>query len=280
MHRKIVSHYTYLAAPIAFFIAVAGASAQDFVPPANGPTYADIADVADAAEIVARVQIRKQATVEPERAPGLAPGHARLYIEARTQALLAGTSPLGDSLRYLVDVPLTPEGKVPKLKKQETLIFARTVPGRPGEVQLVGKRAHMLWSEALDARVRPILSGLLAADAPPHITGIRDVISVSGNLVGESETQIFLDTRNDGPVSITVIRRPGMAPVWGVSWSEIVDQAARPPQRDTLEWYRLACFLPGNLPARANLSRDSDSRRRAQEDYRYVLDQLGTCPRS
>lgn len=200
MRQKIVSHYTYLAAPIAFFIAVSGAVAQDFPLPASGPTYADIADVADAAEVVARVQIRKQAVVEPERAPGLEPGHVRLYIEARTQALLTGTAGLGESLRYLVDVPLTGEGKAPKLKKRDALIFARTVRGRPGEVQLVGKRAQMLWSEALEAQVRPILSELLAADSPPSITGIRDVISVAGNLTGESETQIFLDTEQDGPV--------------------------------------------------------------------------------
>lgn len=280
MRGNIVSAYTYLAAPLALFGAATGVLAQESPPAQTGPTYADIADVADAAELVARVQVRKQAVVEPERAPGLQPGFARLYIEARTQALLVGGMPLGESLRYLVDVPLMPDGKAPKLKKQQMLIFARAVPSRPGEVQLVGKRAQMAWSEQLESRVRPILSGLLEADAPPSITGVRDVISVAGNLIGESETQIFLDTRNDGPVSVSVIRRPGMAPVWGVSWTEIVDQAARPPRPATLEWYRLACFLPGSLPAKVNLSRDTESRRRALEDYRFVLDQLGNCPRS
>jgi hypothetical protein len=70
-----------------------------------------------------------------------------------------------------------------------------------------------------------------------------------------------------------------MAPTWGVSWSEIVDQAARPPARDTLAWYRLACFLPAQLPASANLTRDGAARAPAAADYRYVLDQLGACPR-
>lgn len=280
MGQNFVSKYAYLAVIPALFAACPGVSAQSQAQPNPSPTYADIADVSDAAELVARAQIRKQALVEPERAPGLEPGFARLYIEARTQALLAGNAPVGDSLRYLVDVPLTFEGKVPKLKKQQVLLFARPVPGRPGEIQLVGKRAQLPWSEALEARVRPILSGLLAADAPPRIEGVRDAISVAGNLAGESETQIFLDTNGDGPVSLSVIRRPGMAPVWGVSWTEIVDQAARPPQRETLPWYRLACFLPDTLPARANLSRDGDSRQRANADYRYVLGELGQCPRS
>jgi hypothetical protein len=35
-----------------------------------------------------------------------------------------------------------------------------------------------------------------------------------------------------------VIRRPGMDPTWGVSWSEIVDQSAGPPAPETVEWYR------------------------------------------
>ena len=53
-------------------------------------TYADLVDLADGTPLVIKAQIRKQATVEPERARGLAPGHARLYIEARTSALIAG----------------------------------------------------------------------------------------------------------------------------------------------------------------------------------------------
>ena len=58
-------------------------------------TYADIVDLADGAPLVLRAQIRKQATVEPERSPGLEPGFVRLYIEARTSALIAGSVPVG-----------------------------------------------------------------------------------------------------------------------------------------------------------------------------------------
>ena len=90
-------------------------------------TYADIVDLADEAPLVLRAQIRKQATVEPERSPGLEPGFVRLYIEARTSALIAGNVPVGGSLRYLVDVPLDAKGKAPKLKKQEVVLFARPV---------------------------------------------------------------------------------------------------------------------------------------------------------
>ena len=264
-----------LAGSLAFGIAAAP------LPPAGPPvSYADLADLADAAELVVHVQVAKQIPLPPERATNVAPGLTRLYIEARTQALLAGKAPLGESVRYLVDVPLDAKGRVPKLKKQEFLLFARAVPGRPGELQLIDPTAQLAFDARTADRTRQVLTELAAADAPPAITGVRDALAVPGTLVGESETQIFLATDSGDPVSLTVVRRPGMAPVWGVSYSEIVDQAARPPEQGTLAWYRLACFLPRELPRGANLAQDSASRSRAAADYTFVLQQLGPCPRT
>lgn len=242
-------------------------------------TYADLADLSDAATLVVKVQIRKQAVLEPERSPGLRHGWVRLYIEAETEALLSGQSAIGESLSYLVDVPLDAKGKPPKLKKQRVLLFAHAVPGRPSQLQLVTTDAQLLADEMTELRVRALLAELAPPDAPARITGVRDAMSVTGNLAGESETQLFLETENGAPVSLTIIRRPGMAPEWGVSWTEIVDQAARPPLRDTLAWYRLACFLPDSLPYDAILSRDGASRVRAAQDYRLVMQQLGSCSR-
>lgn len=254
---------------------------SDMVGPGRGAaTYADLMDLADSAGLVMRGEIRKQARLAPERAAGLQPGFARLYIELRTSSLLAGNAPVGESVRYLVDVPTDSRGRVPKLKKQEVLLFARAVPGRPGEIQLVEPTAQLAWNAGLEREVRSALSQLVAPDAPPAITGIREALSIEGNLAGESETQVFLSTRDSGPVSLSVIRRPDLAPVWGVSWTEIVDQAVQPPGEGTLEWYRLACFLPDRLPAEAQISGDSASRQRADRDYRYVLDQLGPCLRN
>lgn len=275
----------FLTSARVFFLSAALAAASGpalaQAPAAATPlTYADMVDLADGTPLVLRAQIRKQATVERERSPGLAPGFVRLYIEARTTALIAGNAPVGEALRYLVDVPLDAKGKPPKLKKQEVILFARSVPGHPGQLQLVDPQAQLPYSEAVEQRLRPILTELLSADAPPRITGIRDALAVEGTLVGESETQLFLDTGSDGPVSVTVVRRPGQAPRWGVSWTEIVDQAARPPRRDTLEWYRLACSLPDTLPASANLSRDPQARALAARDYALVRSELGACART
>lgn len=254
------------------------AAAQDTHAPQL--TYADLVSLSDNTPLVLHAQIRDQAVLEPERAPGLAPGHARLYIEARTLSLIAGNVPVGEALRYLVDVPLDAKGKVPKLKKQEVLLFARPVTGRPGEIQLIGSEGQLPYAPELEARLRPVLASLVADDAPPVVTRVNDVLAVEGTLVGESETQLFLETKNDGPVSITVVRRPNQAPRWGVSWTEIVDQSASAPQSGTLAWYRLACTLPAELPAEANLSRDSRARALAAQDYALVIDQLGPCERT
>jgi len=250
------------------------------VPAAPPPTYADIASLADASEMIARVQIRNQAQVEAARAPGLKPGHARLYIEAQTEALVYGRSALGQSVTYLADVPLGSNGKPPKLKKQRMLLFARAVPGNVARLQLVGPNSQLSATPELEAQIRTIATELAAADSPPRVTSIQDALWVPGNLVGESETQLFLGTKSGSPVTVSIVRRPGQEPQWGVSWDEVVDPSARPPEKDTLEWYRLACSLPQSLPASAVLSRDPRVRMEAERDYALVMRDLGPCQRN
>ena len=230
--------------------------------------------------MVIRAQILSQATVPPERAPGVTQGFARLYVEAQTEALLFGNAPIGGALHYLVDVPLNQKGKPPKLKKEQVILFARPVPGHPDQLQLVDPQAQLLWSPPLEARLKPILAAFAQPNPPPAITGVRDALSTPGNLTGESDTQIFLTTADGDPAALSVTHRPNMAPRWGVTWTELMDQSARPAAPDTLEWYRLACSLPANLPDSANIAQDPENRARAQADYRFVLEQLGPCQRN
>ena len=241
-------------------------------------TFADFAALAEQADVVAIVEVRDQAQVEAERAPGLALGQARLYIEGRTQALLAGRAALGESLSYLADVPLGPKGRAPKLRKQRFIVFADPVPGRPGTLSLVAPGAQVPATPETEQLARTVIAAL-AGSQLPAVTGIREAMSVAGTLAGESETQLFLETATGNPVSLTVIRRPGMEPQWGVSWSEIVDQAAKAPEPETIEWYRLACALPAQLPRDAFLQDDRAARSRAEADYAFILEQLGGCPR-
>jgi hypothetical protein len=274
------------ATALAFGIAIApvGAAAQaPFAAVGEAATYADLVTLAERSQLVARAQIRRQTQLRPERAPGLAPGFARLYIEAETIALIAGDTALGEQLVYLVDVPLNENGKPPKLKKQTVLLFANLAgrgPKGATQLQLTGRQAQIPYSPAFEARLRPVLTALAARDVPPVITAVSDALSVPGTLSGESETQIFLKTSTDAPVSITVLRRPGQPPRWGVSWGEIIDSAARPPAPETLRWYRLACALPDQLPASANISQDPATRRLATRDYAFVREALGPCARA
>ena len=263
--------------------ALHAASPSNTVPPAPSVTWADLADLADSAPLVLRAQVRKQVRVEPERAIGVRPGWARFYFEAKTISLLAGDSVIGESLRYLGDLPLDARGKVPVLTKKQVLLFASMVPAnasadRAGELRLVTPDAQLLWDSASETRLRAILPELLAADAPPRITGVREVIDVAGELAGQGDTQIFLSARDAGAAAISVTRRPGSAPVWGVSFSEVAEGGKAPP-RETLRWYRLACFLPPVLPRGTNLSESPEEKAQADADYRLVMGELGACPR-
>ena len=85
---------------------------------------------------------------------------------------------MGASLAYLVDVPLEANGKVPKLKQREMLLFADAVPGRAGELQLVAPGAQLAFTPELETRLRPILTELYGAEVPPRITGISDALAV------------------------------------------------------------------------------------------------------
>lgn len=285
--RQLRMIFRQLAASSAVVAALVMSSfpalAQNAPPPAasapSGPTYADLVTLADAADLVIRAQIRRQTALKPERAPGLEPGFARLYIEARTVALIAGRAAVGENLAYLVDVPLDARGKVPKLKNREMVLFTDTVPGRTGEVRLVAPAAQLAYTSELEARLRPILTELYAPDLAPRVTGISDALAVKGTLTGESETQVFLSTEDRSPVSITILRRPGQQVQWGVSWGEIIDSSARPPAPQTLRWYRLACSLPAQLPSSTNLAREPEARRLAAGDYAFVIEALGPCER-
>ena len=287
MNGKLTLYFRMVAATLAIPAAVLGAATTSYAQPVAASldeasqmaTYADLAALSDQSEMVVRAQIRRQTLLKPDRAPGLAPGFARLLIAARTTALISGRSALASEISYLADVPLDAKGKVPKLKGRDVVLFARPVAGRAGELQLISEAAQLAFTPALEARLRPILTELASGKAPPRITGISDALAVPGTLVGESETQIFLATANRSPASLTILRRPSQRPEWGVSWGEIIDSAARPPARDTIGWFRLACALPPQLPSNANLARDANARRLAMADYGFVREQLGPCER-
>lgn len=248
--------------------------------PATPPVpYADLVDLALAAPVVAHVRLQRARPLRPAEAVGVAPGHTRFYMEVEAVALVRGQLGMPTELKYLVDLRNDANGRMPRpARRSEWLIFARTLPGRPGELQLVAPDAQLPFTAEAAERIRDILRAALAPDAPPALTGIGRAFHVPGTLPGASETQIFLLTAGNQPVSITVRREPGQRPQWFVSLSEFLDAGATRPTRDTLLWYRLACFLPAQLP-RASFSEAREHVQAVAADYQLVREELGPCLR-
>ncbi|WP_288935579.1 hypothetical protein [uncultured Sphingomonas sp.] len=242
--------------------------------------YADLVDLVSASPIIADATIRSATRLKGADAAGVSPGRSRFYVEADVSALVRGADGLPPRIGYIVDVLSDANGSPPRLKKARVLLFARPVPSTPAQVQLVTLDGQRWWNADDDRRVRQIARDLVASDAPPVITGVGNAFHVPGALPGESETQVFLTTANGAPVSLSILRRPGEQPRWAVALSEIVDEAAGPPARDTLLWYRLACALPAALPARSTAALAAADAAAAQEDYALVIARLGRCGRA
>lgn len=264
------------AAPISAASALPDSPASQAAAPAVLPGYVTVARLVVGAPLIVDARIRSAVRIKGAEAADVAPGMARFYIEADVQALIRGSAAVAPRIGYVADLPLNARGREPKLRKQRVLLFARPVTGRADQVQLTGLGAQHAWSPELDALVRTVTRDALAADAPPTITGAGNAFHVPGTLPGEGETQIFLQTANGAPVSLQVLRRPGEERRWSVSLGDIVDEAAGPPARDTLLWFRLACGLPRALPATSFEAEDANAAI-AREDYRFVLSALGPC---
>ncbi|WBH16821.1 hypothetical protein [Sphingomonas radiodurans] len=263
-------------------LAPLGVAAQQRPPaglaaPAALPSYADIADLVIASPVIVDAAIRSAARIKGAEAATVPPGSTRYYVEADVTALIRGPGAIPPRVGYLLDVADGFNGRQPKLKKLRVLLFARPVAGSASQLQLVTPSAQRPWTPDTDALARRIAGEVIASGAPPVITGLGSAFHVPGSLPGEGETQVFLTTRDSRPVSLSILRRPGEEPRWAVALSEIVDDSAGPPQRDTLLWYRLACGLPPALPARSTQSLEPADAAVAQEDYRFVIEQLGPC---
>ena len=240
------------------------------------PSYVAVAQRVTTSPAIVDIGVTRSTVLEPERSGPLPPGIARLYVEADVNSLIRGSTGLPPQIRFLADVPLDSRGRAPKLKGGRYFAFGR-ISGN-GELQLTGSDSLLAYKPQTDALLRSITREALAIDAPPTITGVTSAFHVPGNIPGEGETQIFLSTAEKRPVAISVLSRPGQEKRWSVSLTEIVDEAAAAPRRDSLLWYRLACGgLPPRLPDGALTGSDPANDARAREDYQYVRRSVGTC---
>lgn len=248
--------------------------------PAAAPTYADLADLALTAPVAAHVRVRRADALSAREAPVVPAGYKRMLVEADIAALIRGPEGMPARVTYLVDMPADARGRAPRIRRGTEYLVLATAAGRPGELRLAARDAQIPYSQATAATLRNLLREFSAADAAPRITGIGRAFHVAGALAGESETQFFLQTADNRPISLSVLRRPSEQPRWSVALGEMVDEAAQTPQPNTLLWYRLACTLPPALPAASLSEAGPDEAQAIRADYRLVLEQLGPCERS
>lgn len=243
-------------------------------------SYADVADLALPAPIVAQITIRKAERLKAELAGNVAATLRRYLVTADIVALIRGSGGLASRITYVVDLASDSRGKWPKLEKTQVIVFAHPVAARPAEIRLAAPDAQQPASPVLATLVRKILNEAGMPSAPPRIVGVGQAFHVEGTVSGEGETQIFLKAADGSPLSLSVWRRPDAPPRWAISVGEIVDEGAEPPARDTLLWYRLACALPRMLPAASVDSLSEADAAITAEDYATVIAGLGPCQRT
>jgi hypothetical protein len=208
-------------------------------------------------------------------------GHRRFHVVAELVSLIRAPEALPARVSWLVDLPDDSRGRPARLaRRTELIVLASTVPGRPGELRLAAADAQLPYSAPLAERLRAIHREIAGPGAPPQIVAVGRAFHVPGAIPGESETQIFLQTATERPVSLSILRRPGEEPRWSVSLAEFVDENASAPRRDTLLWYRLACTLPSSLPRQSIASASASEARAIEADYRLVIQALGPCTRT
>ncbi len=258
--------------------APAQAAAPPPLPEAPTVSYAYLADLVTGSQTVARLKVKYVKVVPAERVPGLAADRARFFVEAETQALIRGETVVARKVSFLIDGPAA-RARKPGLAGRIFLAFARTT-GQINQLQLVNSGALVEWSAANEALARKVIADATAAGATPALIGITSAFHSSGAVLGEGETQIFLQTANGTPISLSIVRRPDEQPQFSASLGEIVDDAASLPPAGTMLWYRLACGLPEKLPVRALQGVSAADSAAARNDYAAFRQALAPCERT
>lgn len=261
-------------------VAPSSATQPAFAIPALNSSYADVADLVTVSPLILDAQIKKLTKVPIEQAIGVPANMQRMIVDADVLALLRGDGGFAGTARFLLDVPKDAKGKLPKLKKQRFFLLGSKVDGKPGTIKLARPDALIEWSAGNDALVRTITKEAVLINAPPPIIGLTSAFHSPGTVIGEGETQIFVEGKANQIYSLSVLSRAGQTKRWSVSTGEVIDESSAAPAKNTLLWYRLACSLPRELDTKLVESPEADNVKRAQEDYRFIIQSLGRCDRT
>lgn len=262
------SHVCRLAAFVTFGLLAATARAE----PGPELGFVDIADLTVAAPVIVQANIVRSERLSDRDSPGLAKAHARTLITAAIDSAIVAPGAIPAELTWLWDAPLDSKGKLPKQKNRAVMAWA-SPPTPDGKTRLIAPNALQSWTPALDAQVRAIATEARSG-ATPKITGVTNGFRADGTVAGESESQFFLSTDDGRGATLVVTNRPGSPRRVALSRGDVIDESATVVRSGTLLWYRLACSLPGSLPAKAG----GDDRAMAA-DWAAAMASLGPCQR-
>lgn len=240
---------------------------------AASPSHADLADLTLAAPVVIRATITNSERIADKDSSGLRPGRVRLLITAAVDAALVAPGAIPASLSWLWDAPLDARGKAPKPKGQPVLAWL-AAPAADGKTRLVAGSGQQPWDAAIEARVRTIATEARSGSVPA-INGVANGFRADGTVPGESESQFFLTATGGNGVTMVVTTKPGEPRRVAVARGDVIDESAMIVRPETLLRYRLACYLPAELPKSAG---GSDPALAA--DWRAALASLGPCGRT
>ena len=269
-----------LIAPLSAALAqLPAAPSPNFAVPATNTSYADIADLVVVSPLIVDTTVRVVTKIPLEQSVGVPISVQRLLIVADVGALLRGNDGVAGQVRFLLDVPKDAKGKIPKLKKRRYFLLGNKAAGLPGTIRLSRPDALIEWSAGNDALLRAVTKEAVIIDAPQAINGLTSAFHSPGTVIGEGETQIFVEAKSNQIYSLSVFSQPGAPKRWAVSTGEVIDESASAPQPGSLLWYRLACGLPQTLDPKLVETNDGENAMKAQADYRFIIQSLGPCDR-
>ena len=239
----------------------------------------DLIDMAVDAETILSATVTKTRTIPQDKSPGLAPGYRRLLVDAEVDALLTARGSVPAEIKYLVDLPEDARGRAPNIREQRVLLFLGREYG-PGEFALAHKYGQQPWTSERETDVRRFVTEL--ADPKLNALAPTEVVSafhVPGSLPGESESQVFLQTEAEQPMSLVILNRPGETPRYAVATGDIIDPNAGAPAKGSVVALGMACDLPAALPDDVLEEKSPSERAALEKDFAFVREQLGECER-
>lgn len=243
-------------------------------------SYDDIMSITLESELVVDIVARKIKKLPDSQTIGVRADRKRILIIGEVQSLIRGQKGLSSEIQFLYDAPIDSRGKIPKLKKKRFIAFGRHVTNRSDFIRLTHTASMLPYSDAINERVRSSIREAIAADAPQEIISVSSAFHSPGTIIGEGETQIFLETKFGQPMAISVTSKRGQNRRWSVSTSEVIDINATEPRRSSLLGYRLACSLPRSISPNIIEANNQSERQKLLSDYKLILDSVGPCERS